>query len=65
MLQSEIFASTSGHTAACVVFYSAIRSGLIPITMPMRFIDVFLQLFVYRSARDSVPRSSAGCAALS
>src|SRR3984957_15178894 len=40
MLQSEIFASTSGHTAACVVLYSAIRSGLVPITMPMRFITV-------------------------
>src|SRR5258708_33481171 len=38
MLQSEILASTSGHTAACVVLYSAIRSGLMPITMPMRFI---------------------------
>jgi hypothetical protein len=40
MLQSEILASTSGHTAACVFLYSPIRSGLIPITMPMRFIAV-------------------------
>src|ERR1700728_4548264 len=45
MLQSEILASTSGHTAACVFLYSAIRSGLMPITMPMRFITL-LRLFV-------------------
>ncbi len=44
MLQSVILASTSGQTAACVVLYSAIRSGLIPITMPMRFI-AFLRSF--------------------
>src|ERR1700733_16133118 len=50
MLQSEILASTSGHTAACVFLYSAIRSGLMPITMPMRFIALLPSFVCTRQA---------------
>ena len=38
MLQSAIFASTSGQTAACSFLYSSMPSGRMPRTIPMRFI---------------------------